>query len=136
MDWASLWKVLGAVGLTGAISAWVGGYFGSFLPPLPRLIRAAQNCWGRPTLAPDDGRYHIVLCGLDGDDAKEGTLRLLHSALNPQDYPMLHVTLSAHCIRLHKWYSREDETAGALQAEKVLRKHNADAVLWGEVPKQ
>jgi len=39
----------------------------------------------------DNGRYHLVVCGLDGDDAREGTLRLLCLALNPVDYPMLRV---------------------------------------------
>ena len=100
-------------------------------------IRHTARTWrGRPAPAVDDGRYHLVLCGLDGDDAKEGTLRLLSGALNPQDYPMLRVTLSAHCVRLGLWHAREDETVGAAQADRVLREHSADAVLWGEVPKQ
>ena len=77
-----------------------------------------------------------MLCGLDGDDAKEGTLRLLRGALNPQDYPMLRLTLSARCIRLCPWHARKDPTAGSAKADRVLRDHGADAVLWGEVPKQ
>jgi hypothetical protein len=63
-------------------------------------------------------------------------LRLLRIALSPQDYPMLHVTFSARCIRLHPWYAGKDQTAGSAQADRVLRTHGADAVLWGEVPKQ
>jgi tetratricopeptide (TPR) repeat protein len=63
-------------------------------------------------------------------------LRLLRIALNPQDYPMLHVTLSARCIRLGPWYAGKDPTAGSAQADRMLRAHGADAVLWGEVPKQ
>jgi tetratricopeptide (TPR) repeat protein len=130
--------VLGAIGVTGEISAWAWGYLGGFLPPPPRVVRAIGfAARGRPERAiPDDGRYRLVLCGLDGDDAKEGTLRLLRSALNPQDYPMLHVTLSARCIRLGPWHARQDATAGAAKADNVLREHGADAVLWGEVPKQ
>jgi tetratricopeptide (TPR) repeat protein len=77
-----------------------------------------------------------VLCGLDGDDAKESTLRLLRGALNPHDYAILRVTLSARCIRLGPWYAGKDMTAGSKNAERVLRGHGADAVLWGEVPKQ
>lgn len=77
-----------------------------------------------------------MLCGLDGDDAREGTLRLLRGALKPQDYPMLRVSLSARCIRLSKWHAREDPSADATQANAVLRGRKADAVLWGEVPKQ
>jgi exonuclease VII small subunit len=138
VDWAALWGVLGAIGATGAFSAWLGGYFGGFLPPLPRVIRAiGYAARGRPERAtPDDGRYRLALCGLEGDDAKEGTLRLLRIALNPQDYPMLHVTLSARCIRLGPWYAGKDATAGAAKADRVLREYGADAVLWGEVPKQ
>lgn len=128
--------MLSAIGVTGAVSAWAGGYLGSFLPPPPRLLRAVKNSLGQRTIVADDGRYHLVLCGLEGDDAKEGTLRLLRLALSPQEYPMLRVTLSARCISLRKWYARKDETAGAMQAESVLREHNADAVLWGEAPKQ
>ena len=104
MDWATLWKVLGTIGVTGALSTWFGGYLGDFLPPPPRVLRKIREIagsWrGRRATAVDDGRYHLVLCGLDGDDAKEGTLRLLGQALNPEDYPMLRVTLSARCIRL------------------------------------
>jgi hypothetical protein len=52
MDWADLWKMLGAIGLTGAVSAWFGGYLGGFLPPPPRLVRAIRHTartWvGRP----------------------------------------------------------------------------------------
>ena len=44
MDWADLWKVLGAIGLTGALSAWFGGYLGGFLPPPPRLVRNPPYC--------------------------------------------------------------------------------------------
>ena len=77
-----------------------------------------------------------MLCALDGDDAKEGTLRLLRGALNPQDYPVLNITLSARCIRLGPWHARKDATAGSAKADRVLRDHSADAVMWGEVPKQ
>jgi tetratricopeptide (TPR) repeat protein len=139
-NWATLWSVLGAIGVTGALSAWGGGYLGGLLPPPPRLVRAVghatRSLRGRTDPVVDDGRYHLVLCGLDGDDAKEGTLRLLRGALNPQDYPMLRVTLSARCIRLGPWHARKDATAGAAKADRVLREHGADAVLWGEVPKQ
>ena len=138
MDLAAIWSVLGAIGVSATLSAWVGGYLGGFLPPPPRLVRAIGNAtrgW-RGRTDPDDGRYHLVLCGLDGDDAKEGTLRLLRGALNPQDYPMLRVTLSARSIRLGPWHAREDATGGSAQADRVLREHRADAVLWGEVPKQ
>jgi hypothetical protein len=102
VDWATIWSVLGAIGVSGALSAWVGGYLGGFLPPPSRVVRAiGYAARGRPERAtPDDGGYRLVLCGLDGDDAKESTLRLLRGALNPQDYPMLHVALSAHPIRL------------------------------------
>ena len=138
MGWAVAWQVLGAIGLTGALSAWAGGYFGGFLPPPAGLVRAARNAaqyWRPPAPAVSSGLYHLVLCALDGDDTREGTLRLLYLALNPNDYPMLRVTLSARCIRLSKWHAREDLTAGAAKADRVLRDHKADAVLWGEVPK-
>jgi hypothetical protein len=59
-----------------------------------------------------------------------------YGALNPQDYPMLRVTLSARCVRLGRWHARKDATAGSDQADRVLRDHRADAVLWGKVPKQ
>ena len=137
IDWASVWKVLSAIGVTGGV--WVGGYLGGFLPPPPRVIRAVQNgirgARVRRASALNAGRYHLVVCGLDGDDAKESTLRLLRIALNPQDYPMLNVTFSARCIRLGAWYARRDPTAGSAQADRLLRTHGADAVLWGEVPK-
>jgi tetratricopeptide (TPR) repeat protein len=139
MDWSVAWQVLGAIGLTGAFSAWAGGYFGGFLPPPARLVRAVRNtAMHRRGKSPpgDDGRYHLVLCGLDGDDAREGTLRLLRGALNPQEYPTLRLSLSARCIRLSEWYAGKDPTAGATQAEAVLQAFKADAVLWGEVPKQ
>jgi tetratricopeptide (TPR) repeat protein len=140
MNLATLWGVLGAIGIAGALSAWIGGYIGGFLPPLPRLVRAILNtgrCWRRRFApADDDGRYHFVVCGLDGDDAKEGTLRLLRSALNPHDYPMLYLTLSGRCIQLGPWHARKDTTAGSAKADRVLRAHGADAILWGEVPKQ
>jgi hypothetical protein len=140
VNWTALWSVLGAIGVTGALGAWVWGYLGSFLPPPPRLIRAIRNTvpgWRRrSTSVVDDAHYHLVVCGLDGDDSKEGTLTLLRLALNPQDYPMLRVTLSARCIRLGPWHAREAATAGTAQADRVLRDHRADAVLWGEVPKQ
>jgi hypothetical protein len=138
MGWAALWSVLGAIGVT--LSAWVRGYLSGFLPPLPRVMRAvgntARQCRRGSAPVADEGSYHLVLCGLDGDDHNEGTLRLLRHALNPQDYPMLRVTLSARCIRLGPWHARRDATAGSAQADRVLREHGADAVLWGEVPKQ
>jgi hypothetical protein len=49
---------------------------------------------------------------------------------------MLRVTLSARCIRLRPWHARKDVTGGSAQADIVLCEHRADAVLWGEVPKQ
>ena len=141
VDWlSSAWTVLTAIGVGGAVSAWVGGYFGDVLPPFPRVVRAISNVsqsWlGETPVANDDGRYHLVLCALDGDDAKEGTPRLLRTALNPQDYPILRVTVSARCIRMAKWYERKDLSAGSSQADRVLRSHSAHVVLWGEVPKQ
>ena len=49
---------------------------------------------------------------------------------------LLRVTLSARCIRLGPWHARKDATGGSAQADRVLSEHHADAVLWGEVPKQ
>ena len=139
MDWLVAWQVLGAIGLTGAFSAWVGGYLGGFFPPPGRLVRVVRNTAMHhlvKSASSNDGRYHLVVCGLDGDDAREGTLRLLRGALSPEDYPMLRLSVSGRCIRLSKWHARKDPSAGAAQAELVLRAYNADAVLWGEVPKQ
>ena len=135
----TVWTVLGAIGLTGALTAWLSGYFASFLPPLPRLFRAIHNTtsgWFARGAEISNNRYRLVLCALEGDDAREGTLWLLRKALNPSDYPALQVLVSARCISLTSWYDRQDVTAGAAQAERILRAHRADAVLWGEVPKQ
>jgi hypothetical protein len=38
---------------------------------------------------------------------REETLNLLRFALNQIEYPMLRVSLSAHCIRFKKWLSGE-----------------------------
>jgi hypothetical protein len=108
VDWATLWSVLGAIGITSALSAWVAGYLGGFLPPPPRLVRAigyATQSWRRcDATAIDAGRYHLVLCGLDGDDAKKGTLRLLRIALNPQDYSrkLLEDMIRGHFVPMSK----------------------------------
>ena len=73
MDWDGVWKVSSALGVVGTIAAWLSGYLGSFLPPPPRVVRLLRNtarAWlGRTAKAPDDGRFNLVLCGLDGDDA-------------------------------------------------------------------
>ena len=91
MDWVTIWSVLGAIGVSGALSAWVGGYLGGLLPPPPRLVRAidqATQGLRRPTdPTVDDGCYHLVLYGLDGDDAKEGNAALVTRRAEPARLP-------------------------------------------------
>jgi hypothetical protein len=140
VDWDGVIKLLAPLGVSAAFGAWYGGYLGGLLPPLPRLVRALRNTvlgwWNQHAHITDDGRYHLVLCGREGDGGREGTLRLLRGALNPHDYPMLRLSLSATCIGLCLWHVRKDTTAGVQRAGRVLRAWGADAVLWGEVPKQ
>src|SRR6188472_4530543 len=104
MSWDIVLKLLPLLGIPAVLGAWHGGVLGSLLPPLPRILRAGtnyvQHWWNLPAHKLDDSRYHLVICALEGDDAKESTLRLLEGALNPRDYPMLRVTLSARCISL------------------------------------
>jgi len=141
MDGPDWWKVLGALGVlgTGALVAWVNGYLGTLLPPPARVLRCVRHAlvrlW-RPWPAPEDGRYRLVLCGLEGDDAREGTLRLLRYALDPKEYPMLQVELSARCLSIEPWLNGSPADPSAARAERVLADHQAALVIWGGVAKQ
>jgi hypothetical protein len=88
--------MLTAIGLTGVLSTRFSGHLDGCLPPLAPLLRQISSPPGgwraRRAPAVDDGRYHRVLYGLFGDDAKEGggaglshaagVRRLQHSATN------------------------------------------------------
>jgi hypothetical protein len=68
--------MLTAIGLTGVLSTRFSGHLDGCLPPLAPLLRQISSPPGgwraRRAPAVDDGRYHRVLYGLFGDDAKEG----------------------------------------------------------------
>jgi hypothetical protein len=69
----------------------------------------------------EDGRYHLALCGLNGDDTREGHCALLRGALDPQDYPMLRVSLSARCNARRTLGERQSGTERLLEAVSAYR---------------
>ncbi|MFZ4410115.1 MAG: hypothetical protein ACOYOH_22405 [Paracraurococcus sp.] len=138
MDWSLVLKVVPLLGIPGLVGAWVWGGLAGAVPPAPMVARAIHHRllrWrGRPVADVKAGQYHLILCGLDGDDVREGTLRLLQHALDPTEYPMLHVTLAGRRIRRDP--QDRERVAAAAAADRALRDYRADLVLWGEVVKQ
>ena len=135
---AGHWQaIVRAVGVAGLIGAWVRGWLLWLLPV--SYPQAGRFLWFRwveqfrwPVVAKEKGRFLVVLCCLEGDDATDSAMRVVARALRTEDslQPVLDwrriaVGDSADQTRARLWAGRRALEVGA--------QYRADVIVWGEV---
>jgi tetratricopeptide (TPR) repeat protein len=135
---AGHWQaIVGAVGVAGLIGAWVRGWLLWLLPV--SYPQAGRFLWFRwveqfrwPVVAKEEGRFLVVVCCLDGDDATDSAMRVVARALRTEE--SLQPVLDWRRIAVG---DSADQTRAGLRARRraleVGAQYRADVIVWGEV---
>lgn len=125
--------------VAGLVAVWVRGWLLWLVPvSYPQAGRFLRFRWVElfrwPVVAKQEGRFLVLVCCLEGDDATDSAMRVVARALRTE--ASLQPVLDWRRISLG---DSADQTRAELRAREravqVGRQYRADVIVWGEVAK-